>query len=116
MSGWWRGREHGPGRDKERTQERQFEREPLRLPDLDTVGIFFLGDDVHGRDELQRAGLAAHLATQTFDVRQEPVRREGGQVALRELVRTLALIRFPKFFTNEVSASHDFQLPGANGL
>ena len=32
------------------------------------------------------------------------------------LAGTVALIRFPKFFSNEVSASHDFQLPGANGL
>ena len=28
------------------------------------------------------------------------------------LAGTLALILFPKFFTNEVSASHGFQLPG----
>ena len=57
---------------------------PLRLPDLDAVGIFLLGNMVHGGDELHRAGFALHLALQAFDVGQQPPRGKGGEVALRE--------------------------------
>ena len=68
VNGLGRGRERTPGWERGRSPPRQFRRVALRVPDLDAVGIFLLGDDVHGRDELQRASLAADLATQAFEV------------------------------------------------
>jgi hypothetical protein len=63
---------------------RQDLRVALRIPDLDAIGIFILGDGVHGSDELHGAGLAAKLAAQVLDEREEASGGQGVEVAFGE--------------------------------
>jgi len=78
-------RDRGPGRDRGRSPLRQLRRPGLRVPDLDAVGIFILGNGVHGGYETHRPGLLLQAALQAIDMSQKPSGGQGGEVALGQL-------------------------------
>jgi len=80
-----RGRGHGPGSDPARSRDCHERRLALRLPDLDTVGIFILRDGIHRRHKLHGPHLAMELAVQAMDVRAQASGGHGAEVALGQL-------------------------------